>query len=278
MEAWQRELKAGRKSTGTRNLRRYYIRRLARRYRDPWAVTRPDLIDWMAQFDWRPETAKSARASLVSFYCWAHSEGYIEVNPAARLPQIPVPDPQSNPATDTEVIAALRRARPLIRLAIEIMAIAGTRREETARIHSRDLRGDDLTVHGKGGKTRVVTLPRDLADKIRAAPPGWLFPSPQRAGRHYTPAALGKLISRALPDGVVPHQLRHAAATALHDEGASMEEIRGFLGHASVKTTQRYVHVRSERVAELTRRSARRLTPGLAPLPPLGSPGRLAAS
>ncbi len=42
---------------------------------------------------------------------------------------------------------------------------------------------------------------------------------------------------------ITPHALRHTTATELSSLGTPLPVIQGVLGHADVRTTQRYVHV-----------------------------------
>jgi site-specific recombinase XerD len=61
-----------------------------------------------------------------------------------------------------------------------------------------------------------------------------------------------------LPDALRhPHALRHTCATELLRAGATIAEVRVFLGHASVKTTSIYLvsgDERQEHVVELRER------------------------
>jgi site-specific recombinase XerD len=45
-----------------------------------------------------------------------------------------------------------------------------------------------------------------------------------------------------LPAGVSPHCLRHSYATWLLDAGVVIQTVRKLLGHASIATTQIYIH------------------------------------
>lgn len=254
--AWLDELRAASTSEGTIDLRVTHLKWWARVCPDPWSATRPALVSFMACERWAPETRRSVRSSLRGFYGWADREGLMDEDPSLRLPKVRVPIAEARPAPDEAIRITLGRADTRQTFMVLLGAVGGMRRKEISGVHTRDLEGDELRIHGKGGRTRVVALPPALARRLRQQPDGWLFPN--GFGGHLTSAHVGVLLRRVLPPGVTPHMLRHAAASALHDEGLTMFELRVFLGHASVATTQRYVHVRNQRVAAATRAAARR--------------------
>jgi integrase len=55
------------------------------------------------------------------------------------------------------------------------------------------------------------------------------------------------------------HDLRHTAASWLLSNGLNLEQIRIFLGHGDIATTQRYLHVADKEVAEAGQELLRRL-------------------
>lgn len=253
---WLKELRAAGDSEGTITVRQTHLRRFARGVPAPFEATRDDLITFLAVDRWSPEYRRSIRSTLTGFYGWAHREGHVQENPAARLPKVRVPMAEPRPAPDEAIRATLRRADDRQTFMLLLGAVGGLRRKEIASVHSRDLEDEELRIRGKGGRERVVALPPALARRIRQQGPGWLFPNGQ--GGHLTSAHVGVLLRRILPAGVTPHMLRHAAASALHDEGLDLFELRRFLGHSSVATTQRYVYIRDARVAAATVRAGAR--------------------
>lgn len=248
IEAWRLALRATRLSPQTIELRTYHIRRLARAglAPTPWSLQGADLLTWLGQFDWSRETARAVRSSTRRFWAWGVATGRTDENASDALPPIPPVQPRPRPAASEAVVRAIRNASPSVTMMIRLANELGLRRAEVAQVHPendlvRDLVGWSLIVHGKGSRKRTLPLPDDLAEVLRSAPPGYLFPSP--TGGHVTPHWVGTLVSRALADGTTMHQLRHLCATEIHDQTHDVRLVQTVLGHSSLATTQRYIAV-----------------------------------
>ena len=131
----------------------------------------------------------------------------------------------------------------------------GLRVSEATHLKVSDLDRDRKLIHvrgGKGRKDRQVMFSDPLRE-VRAAyyrwkrPTDWLFPGKERGqplSRETVFETCKKAARRAgIAKSVHPHSLRHAFATHLLDDGATLIVIQALLGHANLKTTARYLHV-----------------------------------
>ncbi|MGK7935638.1 MAG: tyrosine-type recombinase/integrase [Xenococcaceae cyanobacterium] len=111
-----------------------------------------------------------------------------------------------------------------------------------------------LTVYGKRGKTRHITLKPELATELEKFRADVIANSPiftSEKGNALAPAHIHRIVKRAaasaqLPsaDKVSPHWLRHAHATHALERGAPLRLVQATLGHASLDTTSKYLHIR----------------------------------
>jgi len=262
---YERHLQARGLSPQTIRAYREHLRTFARDCRalHPFDVTGSDIYEWMAGKQWARETRRGRRTVLRTFYAWAVDAEHMTTNPAAKLPKVRTGEPVARPVTDREYETALRAVDDeRWALALRLSAELGLRREEVARIHSADVReGDDgawwLTVHGKGGKTRVLPLSASLSTALRRRPEGYALPGQiiekqRHAGEgHISARYLGKQIGQLLPAGVTMHALRHRFATRAYNVNRDVFTLQKLLGHASASTTQRYVQVAESRMRQL---------------------------
>jgi integrase len=244
------KLRAGGRRPSTIGLRRAHLWMLARVVapRGPWELSTGDLEEWTGSMNWGPETRRSVRSTLRSFYTWGLTTKRIGENPATELAPIKAQDPMPRPCAADVLLAALAAAEPRELLMMRLAYVAGLRRGEIAQVHTKDvmplLSGYGLLVHGKGGKQRIVGLPvedtlgNDLARRAREEP-GYLFPG--KVDGHLSASWVGRVISRGLEGPWTAHTLRHFFATASFTKTHNLMAVQRQLGHASPATTQRYI-------------------------------------
>lgn len=249
-------------------VRAYYghLTRFQRQYPDLNQVTTRELEGYLAarRVTHSPESRKAIRAALRSYYRWAHHEHIVEVDPAADLPAIHIPRGMPRLADDAQIQLCLLGASPRDRGLILLGRMAGLRLSEIATLHTAQRQADILTITGKGGKTRLVPVNDTLMDALlileRAQGSGYYFPGGTNG--HLHPQSVNKIITRVA--GTNPHSLRHAAATTAFAHTHDLRAVQEFLGHSSLATTERYLHVNLEQVRQVGR--AADFPPGPPPL------------
>jgi integrase/recombinase XerD len=132
---------------------------------------------------------------------------------------------------------------------------AGLRVSEVVKLKVSDVDSERMALRveqGKGRKDRYTVLSEGLLEELRGywrlyRPPLWLFP--RRGAQHpltrttahriYHVAKTRAGIHKA--GGI--HSLRHAFATHLLEAGIDLPTIQSLLGHDSIRTTSRYLHI-----------------------------------
>lgn len=229
-------------------LRRNWLRTLSRDFPQGFTLSIEQLLEWSGEHEWSQSTRRSVHSNVNAFYQWLYSTERIKI--LIELPRIPKVEAVARPADDRALEVALERAEPLTRLMVRQASELGLRRAEVAQGHSRDiiqdLLGCSLIVHGKGGKTRVIPMSDSLARALLDLPEGFFYPG-QNNG-HLSPAWVGRLVARALPNGVTMHMLRHRFATRAYAATGDILSVQRLLGHASPETTIRYIQLGDERL------------------------------
>lgn len=144
---------------------------------------------------------------------------------------------------------------------LELLFATGMRVGEVSSIDVEDFLLDDslFKIKGKGGRERLAFIVDKAAlqilkeyvkirNKIETKASA-LFLNP--TGDRLSTQGIAKIIARLREKGgvkrnVTPHMLRHTVATLLLRNGLDIRIVQEFLGHASITTTQRYVHIVKE--------------------------------
>jgi len=166
----------------------------------------------------------------------------------------------------TALLTAPARARDRALLAVTYAC--GLRLDEAIHLQVGDLdgaRGQLRVRHGKGRKPRVLPLSAPLLELLRtywrtdrvgasAALPDarWLFVG-ARSGRPLTKGTAQNIYYRAVRRSGIKrkagiHTLRHSFATHTLEAGAPITQVQQWLGHSSLITTARYLHVTAGRI------------------------------
>jgi integrase/recombinase XerD len=111
------------------------------------------------------------------------------------------------------------------------------------------------------GRKAIEALQRHLASGrpalVKPRTPGYVFLT--RRGTAFSRVTLWKRIKqharrRGIERNITPHMLRHSFATHMLEHGADLRVIQELLGHASISTTEIYVHVGGARLRDVHRR------------------------
>jgi len=245
LTTYRNHLLATNRSDGTIKMRVAHIESLRAVHGDLTTITEDDLVRFLAarRTTHSAEARKSMRSSFRSFFGWAQRKGYIPTDPSAELEPITVPASVPRVAPDHDVQTALITAELPHKAMILLARFGCLRLTELTTLRTDHRHGDLLRVTGKGGKTRYVPANDDLLPVLfeleREQGSGYYFPG--RFGGHMHPTAVGKIITRVT--GWNPHSLRHAGATAAYRATNDLRAVQELLGHASLATTQRYLHV-----------------------------------
>jgi integrase len=163
---------------------------------------------------------------------------------------------------DVETLKGLRD-----RAILAVMVGCGLRRSEVAgltfdHVAQREGRWVVVDLVGKGNRTRTVPMPSwakaalDAWTEAAGISEGRLFRSVNKGGYvdgdSMTAQAVADVVREYADlcgfDNLSAHDLRRTFAKLAHKGGAGLDQIQLSLGHASIKTTERYLGVEQDLV------------------------------
>lgn len=205
-----------------------------------------------------PTSVYRTMSAVKSLFAFGHRLGYLPFDVARplRLPALREKLAERIlEETDVLRMIALENM-PRNKAILLTLYAGGFRVAELCGLKWSDLQGRDgagqITVFGKGGKTRSVLVPQAVWHSLLSlrgdsSENGPVFRS--RKGGHLDESQVWRIVRRAskragIEKAVSCHWLRHAHASHALDRGAPISLVQATLGHSSISTTGKYLHAR----------------------------------
>lgn len=224
-------------------------------------ITLGDLQEYagqLARSGLEPASVYRSMSAVKSLFAFGHRLGYLTFDVARpfRLPALREKLAERIlDEADVIKMIALERV-PRNKAMLLTLYAGGFRVAELCSLKWSDLQRRDqagqITVFGKGSKTRTVLMPSSVWNALQAlrgvagedAP---VFRS--RKGGHLDESQVWRIVRKAaqragIEKEVSCHWLRHAHASHALDRGAPIHLVQATLGHASISTTGKYLHAR----------------------------------
>jgi len=207
-------------------------------------------------------------------YRWLARHHGFRANPAqgVRAPKSPRRLPKALAVEQVQQLlggeAPATPAAACDRAMFELLYSSGLRLAELVALDAEDgrlnLRAGEVTVTGKGSKTRTVPVGARAREALRA----WLERRAQLAapgekalfvgarGRRIAHGAVQRRLRawarrRGIGAPVHPHVLRHSFASHVLQSSQDLRAVQEMLGHASISTTQVYTHLDFQALAKV---------------------------
>jgi site-specific recombinase XerD len=154
-----------------------------------------------------------------------------------------------------------------------LMLRCGLRVSEVARLKRADLDWEQQALRvnqGKGRKDRVVYVAADALTALRTClalrpavvPDDLLFWNQKRPQRPLSSKGIQKKLERYAKAADIKascHSLRHTFASNLLEQGAEVISIKELMGHASIKSSERYAKLSNQRVKHVYLQTMRKV-------------------
>jgi len=147
---------------------------------------------------------------------------------------------------------------------LEILYSSGLRVSEVCRLILYDVDDEFIRVFGKGRKERLVPVGKKAIEAIDHYLMLYRCDYDSEKNQNLFLTKNGKPIDRIfvwrmikkyakdanITKNISPHTLRHSFATHLLDNGADLRVIQELMGHSSINSTDRYMHISKSHIQE----------------------------
>jgi integrase/recombinase XerD len=137
---------------------------------------------------------------------------------------------------------------PKHKMQLKLMYYCGLRVSEMLNLKKSDINFKEevlKVVQGKGGKDRLIPIPKPLQMELKSYLLQPFMDNEQRLFKTTSRATQYMLerVSKKFGKKVNPHMLRHSYATHVLEQTNNLELVRDLLGHSDIRITQIYTHM-----------------------------------
>ncbi len=241
------------------------VHQLAKHYqRAPEFITEEELETYFLyrrnESEWAPKTLNLCYCGIRFYYQYVIGRDWklltiLKAQKEERLPEIP-----SN-ETIRKVFSCVKTFHNFV--FFSTVYACGLRLQEALYLQTLDIDSKRMMLYvhrGKGAKDRYVPLPKETLHLLRRywkthRNPHLIFPALGRGqtcgststipmNRSSVQGALIRALKKAgVSKKISVHTLRHCYATHLLEQGVNIRVIQRYMGHRSLETTMRYLHL-----------------------------------
>jgi integrase/recombinase XerD len=206
----------------------------------------------------KPTTVANKVLVIKSLFSFGVKTGYLSFNVGSFLKTPKSKDDLAERILDVSDVKGLIKygvKNDRDRLMLSLMYGCGLRVSEAIGLTWNDLKphgdGGKATVFGKGSKTRMVIIPDKLWRAVKEFEKYHRVNQYVFISRHHNQmerSVVHRMIKRAckragIDERASAHWLRHSHASHSLEAGCNLRLLQQSLGHASVTTTERYLHI-----------------------------------
>ena len=232
--------------------------------KQPDFITEQELEDYFLyrrnESNWAPKTLNLCYVGIRFYYRVVLDRDWklltiLKSQREQRLPQIPSTE------TIRKVLSCVKTLHNFV--FFSTVYACGLRLQEALYLQVSDIDSQRMMLHihrGKGAKDRYVPLPQQTLQLLRRywkthKNPKLIFPALGRGqiqgptatipmNRASVQGALMRAVRKAgISQKLSVHTLRHSYATHLLEQGVNIRVIQRYMGHSSLETTMRYLHL-----------------------------------
>ncbi|MCL2766027.1 MAG: tyrosine-type recombinase/integrase [Treponema sp.] len=255
-EKLETELRSKKYSIQTQRAYIYYNRLFCRTLqKSPEEINTDDLTKFLALMEKNRNYSASAINLAISAIKFFYK--YVLKNDSISEQRRPRQDKRLPVVLSKEEIVKIlgTEKNPKHRLLLMLIYSSGLRVSEVVSLKTEHIdlsRGVIYIRQGKGMKDRCTMLSEKAAQYIKEyykcyGIDKWIFPG-QKTARHMSIRSAQYIFNKAvrkagISKNISIHGLRHTFATHLLENGTDIRYIQALLGHANLRTTERYTHV-----------------------------------